>query len=118
MQDTNNASASFREIDEHGNAVPHEPLATPEPEEARKIRINPFIVALWVLNAGLLMLIGWVMSVNFAPTAYPIFAEGPNTNPFLFLLMNSMPQLLPLPLVTTIALLFWHAWQWQKRRSA
>lgn len=118
MQDTNSASASFREIDEHGNPIPHELLPSePAAAEARKFSINPFIVVLWVLNAALVMLVGWVMSTSFGPTAYPIFAEGPSNSPFLFVLMNSLPQILPLPFVTTTALLFWHAWQWQKRRT-
>ena len=118
MQDTNSASASFREIDEHGNPLPHEPLPTePDAAESRKFRINPFIVALWVLNGALVVFVGWVMNASMMPTANPIFAEGPNNGPFLFVLMNAMPQILPLPMVTTVALLFWHAWQWQKRRS-
>ena len=42
---------------------------------------------------------------------------APGTGPLVFVLMNAMPQLLVLSVVSTIALLFWHAWQWQKRRE-
>ncbi|OFI39316.1 hypothetical protein BIU82_14565 [Arthrobacter sp. SW1] len=115
MQDTNNAGASFREIDEHGNAVPHEPLAAPE--ETRKFQINPFIVALWVLDAALMLLVGWALGENFGPAGYGIESySGPT--PLFLILMGSIPQILPVPLVMTTALLFWHAWQWQKRRAS
>lgn len=114
MQDGHNASASFREIDEHGNALPHDPASAPE--DTRKIRVNPFIVALWVLNGALLTLSGWAFSESIQPAAYG--AEMPGTVPVVFILMNVIPQLLLLSAFTTVALLFWHAWQWQKRRTA
>jgi hypothetical protein len=119
MQDTSSASASFREIDEHGNPLPHEPIPTePDPAEARKFRINPFIVVLWVLNGALVVFVGWVMNASMGPTFYGNMPEVQASGPIFFVLMNSLPQILPLPFVTTTALLFWHAWQWQKRRTA
>ncbi len=115
MQDGPNASASFREIDEHGNAVLHHPAAAPD--EIRKIRFNPFIVALWILNAALVLFVGWIMNASLGPTFYGGLVEGPANGPLFVVLMNSLPQMLPLPLLTTVALLFWHSWQWQKRRG-
>lgn len=113
MQDGPSASASFREIDEHGNALPHD-LAD-APEDARKIRVNPFIVVLWVFNATIMVFVAWATSESFDPSNFG--TEMPGTVPMAFILMNVVPQILPLPLFTTAALLFWHAWQWQKRRS-
>ncbi|WP_120523070.1 hypothetical protein [Arthrobacter celericrescens] len=115
MQDTNSASASFREIDEHGNALPHDPAATPE--ETRKFRVNPFIMVLWVLNGALMVLVGWAISESFEPTFFGGTTSESGAVPVFFVLMNSVPQLLLISALTTVALLFWHAWQWQKRRA-
>jgi hypothetical protein len=111
MQDGHNASASFRETDEHGNALPHDPASAPE--DTRKIRVNPFIVALWILNGAMAVLAGWTFTEGFQPAAYG--ASVPGAVPVAFVLMNLMPQVLLLSALTTVALLFWHAWQWQKR---
>ncbi|WP_115790166.1 hypothetical protein [Arthrobacter silvisoli] len=114
MQDGPNPSTSIREIDEHGNALPHDPADAPE--DTRKLRVNPFIVALWVLDAAIISLVSWAITESFKPTFFGGTAPESGTVPVFFVLMNSVPQILLISSLTTVALLFWHAWQWQKRR--
>ena len=115
MQDGHNASTSFREIDEHGNAHPHDPAGTPE-EETRKFRVNPFVVVLWVLNGALMVFVVWVISGSLEPGAFST-EPASGSVPVIFILMNVAPQLALLSGLATVALLFWHAWQWQRRRA-
>lgn len=85
MKDHVHERIGFREIDEHGNAVqavsPHVPeTAGPPP---RRLSVNPFIIALWVLDAGLLWVGIWAIStaaaalVGPAPAAVSISLNGP-----------------------------------------
>ncbi|NYD78277.1 hypothetical protein SAMN05216555_104213 [Arthrobacter cupressi] len=114
MHETNSASASFREIDEGGNALPHDPASAPE--GTRRFRVNPFILALWVLNGALMVAMGWVYSETIGPAYYGAVPES-SAGPLLYILMNSVPQVLLLTALTSVALLFWHAWHWQRRRA-
>ncbi|MGO4587031.1 hypothetical protein AB4Z38_24585 [Arthrobacter sp. 2RAF6] len=101
----------FREIDEHGNALEHH---LESPEAARRAAVNPFIIGLWVLELGLAIAI--MVIINEAMT--PFTPTPGNTMPFAYFLSTMTPQLLQSAALILATLLFWHAWQWQKRKAS
>ncbi|MHA7167498.1 hypothetical protein ACX801_04940 [Arthrobacter bambusae] len=104
------ARIEFREIDEHGNALEHRLETTEAP---RRASVNPFIIGLWVLEVALVIAIMVIINEAMAP-----FIPSPgNTMPFAYVLMNMTPQLLQAAALILATLLFWHAWQWQKRKA-
>ena len=114
MADDIHERIGFREIDEHGNAVravnPHAPEA-PDPVRHR-VLVNPFVVALWVLDAGLVWFCFWAFEAVAAMTGPT--APSPSA-PVNFMVLQSVPYVLPGTILVTAALLFWHAVQWQKK---
>ena len=107
------AVTGFREVDGNGRPVPPEPgpaeatQGTHRPWPAP----NPFIIALWVLAAGLVAggsaaLLGNPMSMAMADTAT-----------FQYFVFAFAPQGVTGGIAVILALLFWHAWQWQRRRG-
>lgn len=118
MKDHVHERIGFREIDEHGNAVPAvSPHVPQQPDPTRRrSAVNPFIVALWVLDAALTIFGLWAFSEATAGMAGPTQF---NTSPQLsFMLMSYTPYVLLGSLLLTAALLFWHAVQWQKKRPS
>lgn len=116
MADESHERIGFREIDEHGNAVravnPHAPE---DPERGRRrVLVNPFVVALWVLDAGLVWFCFWAFDA-VAAMAGPT-AQSPSAQ-VNFMVLQSVPYVLPGTILVTAALLFWHAFQWQKKRA-
>ncbi|MCZ9882129.1 hypothetical protein [Arthrobacter sp. B2a2-09] len=103
------AGIEFREIDEHGNSLEHHLGAVEVPQG--RATVNPFIIGLWVLELALV--IGIMVIINEAMT--PLAPTPGNTMPFPFILMNMTPHLLQAAALILATLLFWHAWQWQKR---
>ena len=101
----------FREIDEHGNSLEHH-LGAVEVAQ-RRAAVNPFIIGLWGLELGLVIAIMVIINEAMAPYT-PI--PG-NTMPFAYVLMNMTPQLLQAAALILATLLFWHAWQWQKKKA-
>ncbi len=101
----------FREIDEHGNALEHHLGAVDVTQ--RRAAVNPFIIGLWVLEVALVIAI--TVIINEATT--PFNPSPGNTMPFAYILMNMTPQLLQAAALLLATLLFWHAWQWQKRNA-
>ncbi|MGM7776347.1 hypothetical protein ACSVHC_10080 [Arthrobacter sp. KNU-44] len=101
----------FREIDEHGHSLEHH---VESPEAARRVAVNPFIIGLWVLELALVIAIMVIINEAMAP-----FIPSPgNSMPFAYVLMNMTPQLLQAAALILATLLFWHAWQWQKRKAS
>jgi hypothetical protein len=100
----------FREIDEHGNSLEHH-LETPE--AVRGGSVNPFIIGLWALEVALV--IGIMVIINEAMT--PFTPSPGNTMPPAYFLTIMIPQLLLAAALILATLLFWHAWQWQKRKA-
>ncbi|UVJ39845.1 hypothetical protein [Arthrobacter sp. CJ23] len=102
-------------VDERGNAN----TAAPDYGTAgyvtaqgnAKPRINPFIVALWVLDAALLVPGIWSLVATMDPSI--MYGSGPLPIPFL--MFNVMPYCFLASALATIGLLFWHAAQWQKK---
>ncbi|MGO4859312.1 hypothetical protein [Arthrobacter sp. 2MCAF14] len=100
----------FREIDEHGHSLEHH---VESPEAARRAALNPFIIGLWVLELALVIAI--MVIINEAMT--PFTPTPGNTMPFAYFLATMIPQLLLAAALILATLLFWHAWQWQKRKA-
>ncbi|BCW34158.1 hypothetical protein StoSoilA2_02140 [Arthrobacter sp. StoSoilA2] len=116
MADDIHERIGFREIDEHGNAVravnPHAPEA---PERARRrVLVNPFVAALWVLDAGLAWFCIWAFDSVAAMTGPTATSPPSQVN---FMVLQSVPYVLPGAILVTAALLFWHAAQWQKKHA-
>jgi hypothetical protein len=103
----------FREVDRDGNPVPSE---LDEPEQAGTGRSwpapNPFIVALWLLVAGLIA--GGTSALLRGPLAIGPMSDGFSP---AFVVFTFAPQVVLAGFATLIILLFWHAWHWQRRRG-
>lgn len=118
MKDHIHERIGFREIDEHGNAVtaisPHTPELV-DPERSRP-SINPFVVALWVLNVGLAWFGAWALTTATSAIISPTPSQEPESAQLNFLMLSNAPYALLAAVLLTAALLFWHAAQWQKKR--
>lgn len=101
----------FREVDREGNPAP--PELEGQEEAARPwLAPNPFIVALWLLAAGMIAIAMWTLLRG------PV-ATGPISNglSFDFVLFTFAPHLMLIGLSAVVILLLWHAWRWQRRRG-
>lgn len=118
MQDHVHERIGFREIDEHGNAMPAVSPHAPEPADPTQKRAspNPFIIALWVLDAGLLVFGFWALTEAAAAMAGP--TQFNTSAQLSFMLMSYTPYVLLGGLLLAAALLFWHAVQWQRKRPS
>ncbi|MDQ0145868.1 hypothetical protein [Pseudarthrobacter niigatensis] len=112
MEQQHSGALGFREADTHGQPVAPEadgaePAGTPRSWPAP----NPFIVALWLLCAAMIAggasaLLNNPMSVSMGDRAT-----------FDYLVFAFAPQGISGGIAVLIALLFWHAWTWQRRRG-
>ncbi|MEV7664078.1 hypothetical protein [Paenarthrobacter sp. NPDC089316] len=120
MKDHVHERLGFREIDEHGNALqavsPHVP-ETVDPTRKR-LSVNPFIVALWVLDAGLMWLGLWAVATAAGALTAPAPYQNAGSAQFLYMMLSNAPYALLAAVLMTAGLLFWHAHQWQKKRPA
>ncbi|XAS67746.1 hypothetical protein V3C33_20450 [Micrococcaceae bacterium Sec5.7] len=107
---------NFREVDQDGNpagdgAVGQADSAS-ESTRTASFTINPFIVALWLASAGLIVAgFGMFLGAQNAAMA------GPNSSdsmPLNYLWMSFAPNVLLAGVLTSAGLLFWHAAQWQR----
>ena len=76
-----------------------------------RLAVNPFIAALWVLVAILL-----VSPFGVFTLAQESLNSGtePQVMPVSYMWITFAPQILFAGLVGALGLLFWHAWQWQR----
>lgn len=107
----------FREIDQDGNPV--DPAIAPPQDRPRsgpgrpvRMSANPFIIILWVLAA--ILLTGGILAFIEASET---LGSGSNPMPLYFVLMNIAPWAVLSGALALLALLFWHAAQWQQRRK-
>ena len=108
------SAIEFREVDQDGNPVsgtvrsgPGEDfVSTPAPA------VNPFIVVLWLL-AILLIGGGTLIFLNANSMVGPTASGMPAS----FLMFTFAPYAIVAGLAAAICLLFWHAFQWQRRRG-
>lgn len=75
--------------------------------------MNPFIIVLWVLELALVIAI--MVIINEAMT--PFNPSPGNTMPIAYVLTTMTTPLLQAAALILATLLFWHAWQWQKRNA-
>jgi hypothetical protein len=115
MKDHVHERIGFREIDEHGNAVQAVSPHVPEPVDPirKRAALNPYIVAAWALNAGLVWFGVWAFTTAAATIMSPGSAESAQVN---YLLLSNAPYALLGAVLLTGGLLVWHAVQWQKKR--
>lgn len=112
MEQQQSGALGFREVDRHGQPVAPGLEDTADAGTERSWTApNPFIVVLWLLAVGLIAgglaaLLGGPMSVGMADRAT-----------FEYLVFAFAPQGISGGIAVCLALLFWHAWQWQRRRG-
>jgi hypothetical protein len=110
---------NFREVDSQGQpaAGPVHPGYAPYEADfgqRRRLSVNPFIVALWVLVALLL-----VSPFGVFTLAQESLNSGtePQVMPVGYMWITFAPQILFAGLVGALGLLFWHAAQWQRNHT-
>lgn len=115
MTDDVHERIGFRELDEHGNSVRAVSPHVPEPVDGppRRLLVNPFVVALWVLDLALGWFTIWAFSAAIEGLAPSI--ASPMVQ-YSFVLLSAAPYGALAAILLTAALLFWHAAQWQKKR--
>lgn len=105
----------FREVDPEGNPVEATLQAGSgeSPPGGTATAVNPFIVVLWLL--AILLIGGGVLIFVNANSLV-----GPSTSgmPASFLMLTFAPYAMAVGLAAAICLLFWHAFQWQRRRRS
>jgi hypothetical protein len=110
----------FREVDQDGNPTDPEAIMRPDdqPDSGRgwsgRVSVNPFIVVLWVLSIALAGGGIWLYTNAFL---IPGPMSGSGAMPLAFVLMNFAPWAVLGGTLAAMALLFWHAAQWQRRRQ-
>lgn len=79
-----------------------------------RLSVNPFVVALWVLVAGLILAAFGAFTIAQETLNTPMPAESPQLG---YMLMSFAPFLLFAGLLGLLGLLFWHATQWRRTRE-
>lgn len=117
MKDHVHQHLGFREIDEHGNAVPavspHAPAPVGPPR--KRASVNPFIAALWVMDVGVVWFCLWAFSSAESLMGPSSTGSSAQVN---FMILTAVPYGLLGAILLAAGLLFWHAAQWQRKRSA
>ncbi|MGJ3190550.1 hypothetical protein FQP90_18865 [Paenarthrobacter nitroguajacolicus] len=115
MKDHVHERIGFREIDEHGNAVQAVSPHVPEPADQGRKRtaVNPFIVALWVMDVGVVWFCMWAFTSAESLMGPSSMGSTAQVN---FMILSTLPYGLLAAILLTAGLLFWHAVQWQKKR--
>ncbi|WP_461173682.1 hypothetical protein M1D93_02805 [Arthrobacter sp. Z1-9] len=113
MEQPGNA-IEFREVDRDGNPVSEAARfgAGDYPGDRSAAAMNPFIVILWLL-AIVLMGGGALLFLS----ANSMMGPTSSGMPASFLMFTFAPYAIITGLAAAICLLFWHAWQWQRRRG-
>lgn len=119
MTDDTHERIGFRELDEHGNAVRAISPHVPEPADPPRKRasVNPFIIALWVLDVGLAWLGVWAVATAAGAMTSPTPIQSAESAQFMYMMLSNAPYALLGAVLITAGLLFWHAAQWQRNRS-
>ena len=88
--------------------------AEAETGQRSRLAVNPFVAALWVLVAVLLVSPFGVFTI-----AQETLNSGtePQIMPVSYMWITFAPQILFAGIVGLLGLLFWHAAQWQRNRS-
>jgi hypothetical protein len=115
MEQPSTSAIVFREVDRDGNPVTGDhPLdAAGDAGRSNAPAFNPFIAVLWLLTTLLIGGGAWIF-LNADSMVGPSAGGGMPTS---FLIFTFAPYALFAGLAALISLLFWHALQWQRRRS-
>jgi hypothetical protein len=104
----------FREVDQAGKPI--EPsfdlVESSAAGPSAWTSVNPFIVALW-LAAAILLTGGVWVSLNAAIMMGP----SAGSQPLAYILMSLAPWAVLAGLLNVLALLFWHAIAWQRKKG-
>ncbi|MDQ0863123.1 hypothetical protein QF036_000704 [Arthrobacter globiformis] len=105
---------NFREVDSQGNPTGYGPGAGQPATQRSRLSVNPFIVALWVIEAILL-----VSPFGVFTLAQESLNSGTQSQvmPVSYMWITFAPQMLFAGLAGFLGLLFWHAAQWQRNRA-
>jgi hypothetical protein len=79
-----------------------------------RFSVNPFVVTLWVLVAGLILAAFGAFTIAQETLNTPISAESPQLG---YMWMSFAPFLLFAGLLGLLGLLLWHATQWRRTRE-
>jgi hypothetical protein len=79
-----------------------------------RLSVNPFVVALWILVAGLILAAFGAFTIAQETLSTPIPAESPQLG---YMWMSFAPFLLFAGLLGLLGLLLWHATQWRRARE-
>ncbi|HEY8294519.1 MAG TPA: hypothetical protein VIG41_04215 [Micrococcaceae bacterium] len=113
MDQSSDVQVVVRELNDHGREIDSSgPVVPPEEELTSRRGINPFIVVLWILAAGLVL-----SGIGMIAQARNPLSAGPGYMPLSYVLINVAPYALLAGALITGALLFWHAVQWQRHRG-
>ncbi|WP_426227244.1 hypothetical protein [Pseudarthrobacter sp. DSP2-3-2b1] len=113
-QDAGN-NIRFREVDQDGKPIEPASLELEESTDAGRpawTSVNPFIVALWLVAA--ILLIG---GVGVSANAASMMGPNPAVQPLAYILMSLAPWAVLAGLLNVLALLFWHAIEWQRKKG-
>jgi hypothetical protein len=104
-------SVGFREVDQDGNPAP-EASRDGASESSPSTGVNPFIVALWLLAA--VLIVGGIAAIfGAAANTMPVNGQVPVS----YLVLTFAPYLIVTGVAAVVVLLLWHARQWQQRRA-
>jgi len=113
MDQHQTGAVGFREVDRDGNPVAPATGDLESAWPARGLRMpNPFIVVLWLLAAAMIATGLWTLLRG--PVAIGPMSNGLSLD---FVLFTFAPHLVLMGFAALATLLFWHAWQWQRRRG-
>jgi hypothetical protein len=105
----------FREVDQDGKPIDQEALLHGEGVDAVSpslTSVNPFIITLWLVAVILLAGGVWV-SANAAS----MMGTTSGTPPLAYILLNFAPWAVLAGMLDALALLFWHAIEWQRKKG-
>ena len=113
MEQQQSGALGFREVDSQGQPVaPEADAAGPEANAGSLRAPNPFIVVLWLLCAA--MIAEGLGTLLRGPVSIGPMSNGLSLD---FVLFTFAPHLVLMGFAALVILLFWHAWQWQRRRG-
>jgi len=101
----------FHEVDEERNPLTAAAERPAEDVVAAGLKLNPFIAGLWLV-VGVLVVGGVAFLLNA-----PLSVSMTDRVSMAYVLFSFAPPAIFAGALTFLALMFWHAWQWQRRRS-
>ncbi|MDE8670649.1 hypothetical protein PY310_18885 [Pseudarthrobacter sp. H3Y2-7] len=101
----------FHEVDEDRNPVALPTEGAAEDVVHSGLKLNPFIGVLWLV-VGVLVVGGVAFLLNA-----PLSVSMGDRVSMAYVLFSFAPQGVFVGFSAFLGLMFWHAWQWQRRRG-